>query len=271
MTQNAINASENIYLFSERGYVRLLKIMNDDTAWEKWDIIEQNYFRMAEGSAVVAQSPMENLFRGMESLQAGIDSIQAKLDAFPAISATAPAKTPVLIVSPRTSLGKEELRQALLREQACKEIIEMQTQRVQMKRQRPCIEKWLKELDVTRNHLNRLIDRYQTGGLDALLRPKREDAGKRRAVCAEGVRLLKNLYYGETRLTNRQIYQKGLQLAELRGPGYCAACPSRGVCRETSRHGIKFGTYMTALRVLCEEIPAKAPPGETRFQQLSLI
>lgn len=49
MSQNAINRSENIYLLSERGYVRLLKIMDDDTAWEKWDIIEAEYFELKEG------------------------------------------------------------------------------------------------------------------------------------------------------------------------------------------------------------------------------
>jgi len=48
MTQNAINASTNIYLLSQRGYVRLLKIMDDDVAWEKWDVIETDYFEMKE-------------------------------------------------------------------------------------------------------------------------------------------------------------------------------------------------------------------------------
>jgi len=50
MTQNAINASDNIYLLSQRGYVRLLKIMDDDTAWEKWGVIENDYFEMKEQS-----------------------------------------------------------------------------------------------------------------------------------------------------------------------------------------------------------------------------
>ena len=53
MTQDAINRSKNIYLLSERGYVRLLKIMDDDTAWEKWDIIEAEYFDLKE----VKQNP----------------------------------------------------------------------------------------------------------------------------------------------------------------------------------------------------------------------
>lgn len=47
-TQNSINASNNIYLLSERGYSKLLKIMNDDLAWKKYDELVNNYFKMRE-------------------------------------------------------------------------------------------------------------------------------------------------------------------------------------------------------------------------------
>ena len=47
-TQNSINASKNIYLLSERGYSKLLKIMNDDLAWKKYDELVNNYFKMRE-------------------------------------------------------------------------------------------------------------------------------------------------------------------------------------------------------------------------------
>ena len=33
-TQNAVNRSTNIYILSERGYAKLLKIMDDDLAWK---------------------------------------------------------------------------------------------------------------------------------------------------------------------------------------------------------------------------------------------
>ncbi|MED1406401.1 ORF6N domain-containing protein, partial [Bacillus mycoides] len=36
-TQNAINKSSSVYLLSERGYAKLLKILEDDTAWELYD------------------------------------------------------------------------------------------------------------------------------------------------------------------------------------------------------------------------------------------
>lgn len=43
-SQNAINRSNNIYILSERGYAKLLKILEDDTAWEIYDQLVDNYF-----------------------------------------------------------------------------------------------------------------------------------------------------------------------------------------------------------------------------------
>lgn len=45
-TQNSINASKNIYLLSERGYSKLLKILEDDFAWEQYDKLVDGYFNM---------------------------------------------------------------------------------------------------------------------------------------------------------------------------------------------------------------------------------
>lgn len=45
-TQNQINASKNIYFLSERGYAKLLKIMDDDKAWDIYDELVDNYFNM---------------------------------------------------------------------------------------------------------------------------------------------------------------------------------------------------------------------------------
>ena len=42
------NRTQNVYLLSERGYSKLLKIMNDDLAWEKYDELVNNYFKMRE-------------------------------------------------------------------------------------------------------------------------------------------------------------------------------------------------------------------------------
>lgn len=45
-SQNAINRSENIYLLSERGYSKLLKILEDDVAWEQYEKLVDGYFNM---------------------------------------------------------------------------------------------------------------------------------------------------------------------------------------------------------------------------------
>lgn len=45
-TQNQINASKYIYLLSERGYSKLLKILEDDTAWDIYDKFVDSYFNM---------------------------------------------------------------------------------------------------------------------------------------------------------------------------------------------------------------------------------
>lgn len=44
--RNQINASKHIYLLSERGYSKLLKILEDDTAWDIYDKFVDGYFNM---------------------------------------------------------------------------------------------------------------------------------------------------------------------------------------------------------------------------------
>lgn len=48
ITKNAINAANNIYLLSERGYAKLLKVFEDDLAWDKYDELLDGYFQMRE-------------------------------------------------------------------------------------------------------------------------------------------------------------------------------------------------------------------------------
>lgn len=45
-TQNQINATKNIYLLSERGYAKVLKIIEDDKAWKIYDQLVDNYFKV---------------------------------------------------------------------------------------------------------------------------------------------------------------------------------------------------------------------------------
>ena len=46
--QSQINASKNIYLLSERGYAKLIKILDTDLAWEIHDKLIDEYFTMRE-------------------------------------------------------------------------------------------------------------------------------------------------------------------------------------------------------------------------------
>ena len=38
------NRTQHVYLLSERGYAKLLKILDDDKAWDKYDELVDNYF-----------------------------------------------------------------------------------------------------------------------------------------------------------------------------------------------------------------------------------
>ncbi|WP_461243626.1 ORF6N domain-containing protein [Secundilactobacillus muriivasis] len=44
----AVSNAKNIYLLSERGYSKLLKILEDDTAWDIYDQLVDNYFNMRQ-------------------------------------------------------------------------------------------------------------------------------------------------------------------------------------------------------------------------------
>ncbi|MDU7086159.1 MAG: ORF6C domain-containing protein [Clostridium sp.] len=50
-SQNSLNASNNVYLLSERGYAKLLKILEDDVAWEQYEKLVDGYFNM-RGQAI---------------------------------------------------------------------------------------------------------------------------------------------------------------------------------------------------------------------------
>ncbi|MGQ3736815.1 ORF6N domain-containing protein [Bacillus sp. Fil] len=45
-TKQSVANSKNIYLLSERGYAKLLKILEDDTAWELYDKFVDGYFQL---------------------------------------------------------------------------------------------------------------------------------------------------------------------------------------------------------------------------------
>ena len=62
--QNSINRSENIYLLSERGYAKLLKILEDDVAWEQYEKLVDGYFNMrGQAKKLSTEEMLELQFR----------------------------------------------------------------------------------------------------------------------------------------------------------------------------------------------------------------
>ncbi|MBJ8109567.1 ORF6C domain-containing protein [Bacillus cereus group sp. N6] len=82
-TQQALNSyrgrNGNIYLLSERGYFKLLKILEDEKAWGVYDQFVDEYFNMREKNQV-ATDPMSILkltFEALEGQQQAIEEIKS--------------------------------------------------------------------------------------------------------------------------------------------------------------------------------------------------
>lgn len=58
-TQAQIGNAKNIYLFSERGYAKLIKIMDDDKSWEVHDKLVDDYFNLRDKVQQLPMSPVE--------------------------------------------------------------------------------------------------------------------------------------------------------------------------------------------------------------------
>ncbi len=52
LSNSSIANSLSIYLLSERGYAKLLKILEDDTAWEMYELLVNEYFQMKEQQSI---------------------------------------------------------------------------------------------------------------------------------------------------------------------------------------------------------------------------
>lgn len=57
-----VSISKNIYLLSERGYSKLLKIMDDDLAWEKYDELVDGYFNIRKEVKKIRDYSAEEFF-----------------------------------------------------------------------------------------------------------------------------------------------------------------------------------------------------------------
>ena len=80
--QGQINASKHIYLLSERGYSKLLKILEDDKAWEVYEELVDNYFSMrAEQKRLPStrEAIQQLLLQGVEEVNQRVDDMEERL------------------------------------------------------------------------------------------------------------------------------------------------------------------------------------------------
>lgn len=77
-TQNAINASKNIYALSERGYSKLLKLLEDDMAWEQYEKLVDGYFKMRKEQKT--NSTFNTTSSNLERLQLEQQGLKFALD-----------------------------------------------------------------------------------------------------------------------------------------------------------------------------------------------
>lgn len=80
-SKQAFNQSNNIYLLSERGYSKLLKILEDDFAWEQYDKLVDGYFQMREhfNSGQAIKNPYGHLSKEVQAIFA-LDHKQQQLE-----------------------------------------------------------------------------------------------------------------------------------------------------------------------------------------------
>ncbi|GAX46802.1 ORF6N domain-containing protein [Pseudolactococcus reticulitermitis] len=62
---HSVRMAKNIYLLSERGYAKLLKILEDDKAWEIYDQLVDSYFNMRSEFDTSHLSPELQMFNGL--------------------------------------------------------------------------------------------------------------------------------------------------------------------------------------------------------------
>ena len=63
-TKMQISKANNIYLMSERGYAKLIKLFNDDKSWELYDQLLDEYFELRDSNVI----PINNTPMAMEDI-----------------------------------------------------------------------------------------------------------------------------------------------------------------------------------------------------------
>ena len=86
VSQNAWNRSNNVFILSERGYSKLLKILEDDLAWDLYDQLVDGYFNMRQDQAIETHnlSPelqmFQTLFTTVANQEIATKRLEGKVD-----------------------------------------------------------------------------------------------------------------------------------------------------------------------------------------------
>lgn len=90
--QSYANAN-NIYLLSERGYSKLLKILEDDVAWEQYEKLVDGYFNMREEikKPKSALELFELQVKALREVEEKVDNVDKKFEELPLFTADAKA------------------------------------------------------------------------------------------------------------------------------------------------------------------------------------
>ena len=83
ITPKEWNASHNMFLLSERGYAKLLKILEDDVAWEVYDLLVDEYFTLRNQPRIVQPSLPQDYATALEQLAKQVrlnESLQIKVE-----------------------------------------------------------------------------------------------------------------------------------------------------------------------------------------------
>ena len=90
-TKMQIAKSPNLYLLSERGYAKLLKILEDDKAWEIYDQLVDTYFNMRSELDTSNLSPelqmFNGLFKSLAKQELATKQLESKVDSISEIVA----------------------------------------------------------------------------------------------------------------------------------------------------------------------------------------
>ena len=85
------NRTQNVYLLSERGYAKLLKILEDDKAWEIYDQLVDTYFNMRSELDTSNLSPelqmFSGLFKSLAKQELATKQLESKVDSISEIVA----------------------------------------------------------------------------------------------------------------------------------------------------------------------------------------